>query len=89
MFYRIIKDFLLKKHIKKALANGLHEVNKEPIKTIGLLIDGTRFFDKDKLISEFKKHANGQFKVNLLVYRKKAKKDEVIEYPYYYRISSL
>lgn len=83
MFYRIIKDFLLKKHIKKKIANGLLEVSNEPIKTIGLLIDGTRFFDKDKLISEFKKNANGQFKVSLLVYRKKAKKDEVIGYPYY------
>lgn len=83
MFYKTIKDFLLKKHIKKTLTQGLPEVNNEPIKTIGLLIDGTHFFDKDKLINEFKKHSNGQFKVNLLVYRKKAKKDEIIEYPYY------
>lgn len=83
MFYKTIKDFLLKKYIKKSLTSGLAEVNNDPIKTIGLLIDGTHFFDKDKLINEFKKHSNGQFKVNLLVYRKKAKKDENIEYPYY------
>lgn len=83
MFYKTIKDFLLKKHINKKLTKGLPEVNKEPIKTIGLLIDGIHFLEKEKLINEFKKHANGQFKVNLLVYRKKAKKDEIIEYSYY------
>lgn len=83
MFYRTIKDFLVKKQIKKSLALGLSAVNNEPIKTIGVLIDGIHFSDKDKLMNEFKKHANGQFKVNLLVYRKKAKKDESIEYPYF------
>ncbi|WP_339889018.1 hypothetical protein [uncultured Flavobacterium sp.] len=83
MFYRTIKDFLVKKQIKKSLALGLSAVNNEPVKTIGVLVDGVHFLDKDKLINEFKKYANGQFKVNLLVYRKKAKKNESIEYPYY------
>lgn len=83
MFYRTIKYFLLKKHINKSLSKGLTEVTNQPIKTIGLLIDGTHFFEREKLINEFKKNANGQFKINILVYRKKAKKDEVIEYPYY------
>ncbi|MFC4739165.1 DUF6913 domain-containing protein [Flavobacterium ponti] len=83
MFYRTIKDFLVKKHIKKSLAKGLSAVNSEPIKTIGVLIDGIHFSDKDKLINEFKKHSNGQFKVNLLIFRKKVNKKESIEYPYF------
>lgn len=83
MFYRTIKDFWVKKHIKKSLGLGLKAVNNEPIKTIGLLIDGINFTDKEKLINEFKKHANGQFKINLLVYRKKAKRDESIDYPFF------
>jgi hypothetical protein len=83
MFYKTIKDFLLKKHINKKLATGLPEVNIEPIKTIGLLIYGIDFYEKDKLIDEFNKQANGQIKINLLVYRKKANKEENIEYPYY------
>ena len=83
MFYRTIKDFWIKKHINKSLGLGLHAVNNDSIKTIGLLIDGINFTDKEKLINEFKKHANGQFKINLLVYRKKAKKEESIEYPYF------
>lgn len=83
MFYRTIKDFWVKKHIKKSLGLGLPAVNSNPIKTIGLLIDGINYTDKEKLINEFKKHTNGQFKINLLVYRKKAKKDESIDYPYF------
>lgn len=83
MFYRTIKDFLVKKNVNKLLASGLPAVNKEPVKTIGVLVDGIHFLDKDKLINEFKKYADGQFKVNLLVYRKKPKKDESIEYPYF------
>jgi hypothetical protein len=83
MFYRIIKNFLLKKHINKSLTKGLGEVTSEPIKTIGLLVDATHFFEIEKLILEFKKYANGQFKINLLVYRKKVKKDEIIDYPFY------
>ncbi len=85
MFYKTIKNFWIKKHIKKSLGLGLAAVNNEPIKTIGLLLDGINFTDKEKLINEFKKHANGQFKINLLVYRKKAKKEENIEYPYFTR----
>jgi hypothetical protein len=83
MFYRIIKDFLVKKQIKKSLALGLFAVSNEPIKTIGILVDGIHFSDKDKLVNEFNKYANGNFKVNLLVYRNKAKKDESIEYSYF------
>jgi hypothetical protein len=83
MFYKTIKDFLVKKYIKKRLSKGLAEVNNDPIKTIGLLIDSTHFSQFDKLINEFKKYSNGQFKINLLVYRKKSKKNEIIEYPFY------
>ncbi len=83
MFYRTIKDFLLKKQIKKILALGLPAVDNESVKTIGVLVDGIHFSDIDKLINDFKKYANGQFKVNLLVYRTKAKKEEVIDYPYF------
>lgn len=83
MFYRTIKDFLVKKHIKKLLSNGLAAVNNEPIKTIGVLVDGVHFTNKQKLIEAFKKNANGQFKVNLLVYRKKVKKDESVDYAFY------
>ena len=85
MFYRIIKDFLVKKQIKKIVAFGLPAVNNEPIKTIGVLIDGIHFSDKDKFIDEFKKFATGQFKLNLLVYRKQPKKDENIDYAYFTR----
>lgn len=83
MFYRTIKNFWIKKHIKKSLGLGLSAVNNDSINTIGLLIDGINFTDKEKLINEFKKYANGQFKINLLVYRKKAKKEEDISYPYF------
>jgi len=83
MFYKTIKDFLLKKYIKKRLSKGLAEVNNDSVKTIGLLIDSTHFSQFDKLINEFKKYSNGQFKVNILVYRKRAKKNEIIEYPFY------
>lgn len=83
MFYKTIKGFQIKKNIKKRLSEGLAEVNDEPIKTIGLLIDSSNFSQFDKLITEFKKYSNGQFKINLLIYRNKVKKNEVIEYPYF------
>jgi hypothetical protein len=83
MFYRTIKRFFLKKYIKKRLSQGLTDVNQDSIKTIGVLVDETVFFETEKLIQEFKKYSAGQFKINLLVYRKKPKKNEKVNHAYY------
>ncbi len=83
MFYNTIKKILIKKRLNLTLANALPIATNDAIKTIGILIDETVFFEKEKLINAFKKHANGQFKVNILVYRKKPKKNEIVDYPFY------
>lgn len=83
MFYKTIKDFFLKKYIKNSIFNELTAVNNEVIKTIGILIDGRRFDQSEQLINEINKYSNNQFKINILVFRKKTNKNEIITNPFY------
>lgn len=83
MFYRTLKDFLLKKQIRKITSNSLQLVNGESIHTVGILIDEINFKEKEGLIEKFKSKAPINFNITLLVYRKKAKKGETINYPYF------
>jgi hypothetical protein len=76
MFINSIKDFLIKKMLFNRLQNVKTSSLVLPIKTIGLLIDESYFFEKEELIKEL--YANGIFEYNIktIVYLDKFKKNE-------------
>ena len=80
MFLNFIKDFFLKRILK----NNLHNVmisSASSIKTVGLLIDESYFFEKDALVKELKVNGILESDVKLIVYKDKLRKNEVYSLP--------
>ena len=80
MFLNVIKDFFLKRILK----NNLHNVmisSASSIKTVGLLIDESYFFEKDALVKELKANGILENDVKLIVYKDKLRKNEVYSLP--------
>ena len=80
MFLNFIKDFFLKRILK----NNLHNVmisSASSIKTVGLLIDESYFFEKDALVKELKANGILESDVKLIVYKDKLRKNEVYSLP--------
>ena len=80
MFLNFIKDFFLKRILK----NNLHNVmisSASSIKTVGLLIDESYFFEKDALVKELKANGILESDVKLIVYNDKLRKNEVYSLP--------
>ena len=80
MFLYKIKDFWTKKNVKKRLSNVKHNSSNNYIKKVGLLIDESYFFEKDKLINELINNGIQSQNIELLVFRDKIKKNEVFDY---------
>ncbi|NHN24591.1 hypothetical protein FIA58_002785 [Flavobacterium jejuense] len=70
MFSRIIKDFFLKKNINKKLTK-ITEASNDKIKTIGIIIDSTYFFDAEKLLTEIKSKKNDFNEIKVLFFNDK------------------
>ena len=80
MFLNFIKDFFLKRILK----NNLHNVmisSASSIKTVGLLIDESYFFEKDALVKELKANGILENDVKLIVYKDKLRKNVVYSLP--------
>ena len=80
MFLNFIKDFFLKRILK----NNLHNVmisSASSIKTVGLLIDESYFFEKDALVKELKANGILESDVKLIVYKDKLRKNEIYSLP--------
>lgn len=73
MFSRLIKSFYLKKIINKKLINFVNEVPQDKIKTIGIIIDSTNFFDEEKLVAEIKSKIIPFNDIKVLSYNDKIK----------------
>lgn len=77
MFLNYIKDLSLKKLLKKNLVSVPYNSTASSIKSIGLIIDGTYFLEKDKLINEIVAQGISKDKIKVIVFRNKVKKREV------------
>jgi hypothetical protein len=73
MFSRIIKEFFLKKTIKKWLWEYNLEESEGKINTVGVVVDATYFFDKEQLVSEIKAMSKDFKEIKILVYQDKMK----------------
>ncbi|MFV8361366.1 DUF6913 domain-containing protein [Flavobacterium sp. LS1P3] len=81
MFLNYIKDFFVKKTLKKSFQNLKNIESVNAVKKIGLLVDATRFAETELLIHQL--IANGIAPENIvtIVYRDKVKKTIERTYP--------
>ncbi len=80
MFLDKIKDFFVKKIVKKSLSNVNHVDSNNCIKTVGVLVDETYFFEKQKLINTLIENGLKAENIQILVFKDKIKKNEVFEH---------
>lgn len=85
MFLKFIKDFALKKIIKKSLAGYKPIADSEVITKIGILIDESYFFDKESLILELISNGIKRSDIETLSFKERIKKKEIIDYRHYTR----
>lgn len=83
MFYKIIKDFFLKKIVNKRLLNYELQPSENKIKTIGVVVDEKYFAEKERLIAEIEKNGFEREAITLLVFKDKIKSKENIKEPFY------
>jgi hypothetical protein len=85
MFLNFIKDFGLKKNIKKTLSQYVPASSPGNVATIGVLIDESYFFNKEALIKELAAHGIVAKNIETLSFREKLKPKEVVDCCYYTR----
>lgn len=83
MFLRIIKETFLKKIVNKRLNRYQLDGNDSKIQTIGILINASNFSQKEELIKEIKKNSSAEITVQVLIFKDKKQKKEIIEEPFY------
>ena len=81
MFLKFFKNFSAKRTLKKSSLNVKGNPSAEPIKTVGLLIDKTYFEDKVNLIEELVANGIKREDIQILLYKDRFKKKEVVNYP--------
>jgi hypothetical protein len=85
MFLKFIKDFGLKKIIKKSLSGYKPLASPDAVKTVGILIDESYFFNKEGLIKELMANGIAAYDIETLSFKEKVRSKEVIDHPYYTR----
>ena len=85
MFLKLIKDFLIKKLVKKSLSNYKPAIIEDKIQTVGLLIDESYFSKESELVSEIVSAGIQQKDIEVLIYRDKIKKKDTFQNPFFSR----
>lgn len=85
MFLRLIKDFLIKKSVKKSLINYKADVIADKIQTVGLLIDESYFAKEGELINELVAGGMAETEIEVLIYKDRIKKKEIFGNPFFSR----
>jgi len=81
MFLNYIKVFLLNRLLNNRIQNVKPSVLIFPIKTVGLLIDESYFFEKEALIKELIANGISEINIKTIVYTDKFKKKETYSKP--------
>ena len=76
MFINYIKNFYVKKTVKKNLQNVKSEDISNAVKTVGLLIDASIFSQKEDLIKELISNGFSKENIKIIVYTDKSKSNE-------------
>lgn len=80
MFLNKIKEYWIKKSVKKRLSNIKHTNSDNSIKKIGILIDQSRFNEIYKLVAEFQKYGFQKNDIELLIFKDKINTKETINF---------
>ena len=83
MFWNKIKEFWVKKIVKKKLLNVKHLATNSSIKKVGILFDETYFYEKDALIAELIMNGILLEDISLLVFKNVVKKNEILDNPFF------
>ena len=78
MFLKNIKNYFLIRVIKNNLQNVKNSTSVNLIQTVGLLIDESYFFEKDKLVQELIDNGILKSNIKFALYKDKIKKNEQI-----------
>ena len=79
MFLKFIKDFALKKIIKKSLPGYKPVADPDEVVTIGVIIDESYFFNKDGLIMELVSNGIQRSNIETLSFKERVKPKEVMD----------
>lgn len=82
MFYKIIKNFFLKKNVFKRLLNQKSQLVQQKIKTVGLIVDETYFSNTAGLLEYLISQGIEKERITVLIYKDKIKSKEIIASPY-------
>ncbi len=82
MFLDFIKDFFIKRTLKKSLSNVNNNFSSEKVQLIGILIDESDFDKTEALLQKINENTIVKNNISLLIYKDKIKKEEVIKYPF-------
>lgn len=80
MFLNYIKELLIKKKVKNSLSNVKADSNRNKIKSIGILVDENYFFETESLMNELIDRGFLKEDIQILAYREKIKKNEVLKF---------
>ncbi len=81
MFLNYIKNFFTKRNVKNRLSNVMNQATSDGIKTVGIVFDATYFQDKEGLVSELLGNGISEKNIQILVYKDKFKKSEILDIP--------
>ena len=82
MFYKIIKNFFLKKNVTKRLLKEKNQLVQQKITTVGLLVDETYFSNTEGLVEQLISQGIEKDKITVLIYKDKIKSKELIASPF-------
>lgn len=85
MFLKFIKDFGLKKNIKKTLSQYKPVSSPDVVTTVGILVDESYFTDKEALINDLAQNGISTQNIKTLSFKERIKKKEVIDCCHYTR----
>jgi hypothetical protein len=79
MFLNYIKNFFTKRNVKNTLSNVGNHATSDSIKTVGIVFDASYFHEKEGLILELIANGIVEKDIQILVYKDKFKKSEILD----------
>lgn len=79
MFLKFIKDFGLKKIIKRSLSGYKPTASPDAVNTVGILVDESYFFDKEAFIAELVANGIQRNAIETLSFKEKIKPKEIVD----------
>jgi hypothetical protein len=82
MFYKILKNFFLKKIVSKRLLKQKDQLVQQKITTVGLIVDETYFSNTAGLVEQLISQGIEKHNITVLIYKDKIKSKEHITSPF-------